>query len=451
MEELLAELTHLARRSPEISQRSGVSVRVTVANAEVLEAAALRRAVRLGESVAAPRVSDLGAVIASTVGKIELGVGRRRGARGAGRRAADHEGALHDVRPAGRHRRARRRRRSRSRTGSSSRPARPCRRASTSRWMREIPGCTRRSGGSARSTSPTGPRSRRSSRRRSSSCSRASTSSRRINKDRAGGATRLPAMTARRPGDRLQSGSGHLGAGPGPISGRDPLLARAARYARWDGTQSIPALDADEILDALADDVMAEGDLGEALRRLMERGWRGRDATRLTCPASASCASGCGASATRSRSATTSPTSSPTSAPSSRRSSPMSGPGSSAGSTRRPTRRRRTAAVGGVRRRAPEDAPRRRRPAPRPAEIAAARRRQADPVARGVRLHGAGRARAVPGADRPASAADARPLRRRPVTGDPGDDAHPSGVPARWARRGPTRRRATSGRVRATD
>jgi len=72
----------------------------------------------------------------------------------------------------------------------------------------------------------------------------------------------------------------HLGAGPGPISGRDPLLARAARYARWDGTQSIPALDADEILDALADDVMAEGDLGEALRRLMERGWRGRDATR---------------------------------------------------------------------------------------------------------------------------------------------------------------------------
>jgi magnesium chelatase subunit I len=72
MDELLAELTHLARRSPEISQRSGVSVRVTTANAEVLEAAAIRRAVRLGEDVAAPRVSDLGAVIASTVGKIEL-------------------------------------------------------------------------------------------------------------------------------------------------------------------------------------------------------------------------------------------------------------------------------------------------------------------------------------------------------------------------------------------
>jgi magnesium chelatase subunit I len=72
MEELVAELTHLARRSPEISQRSGVSVRVSVANSEVLEAAAVKRAVRLGEPLAAPRISDLGAVIASTVGKVEL-------------------------------------------------------------------------------------------------------------------------------------------------------------------------------------------------------------------------------------------------------------------------------------------------------------------------------------------------------------------------------------------
>jgi len=72
VEELVAELTHLARRSPEISQRSGVSVRVSVANMEVLEAAALKRAVRLGEAVAAPRMSDLGAVLASTTGKVEL-------------------------------------------------------------------------------------------------------------------------------------------------------------------------------------------------------------------------------------------------------------------------------------------------------------------------------------------------------------------------------------------
>jgi magnesium chelatase subunit I len=72
MSELLAELTHLARRAPEISQRSGVSVRVSVSNLEVVQAAALKRAVRLHERAAAPRVSDLGAVIASTAGKIEL-------------------------------------------------------------------------------------------------------------------------------------------------------------------------------------------------------------------------------------------------------------------------------------------------------------------------------------------------------------------------------------------
>ncbi|MHB8398328.1 MAG: sigma 54-interacting transcriptional regulator [Candidatus Limnocylindrales bacterium] len=72
MEELIAEITHLARRSAEISQRSGVSVRVSVANAEVLEAAALKRAIRLAEPAGAPRVSDLGAVLASTAGKVEL-------------------------------------------------------------------------------------------------------------------------------------------------------------------------------------------------------------------------------------------------------------------------------------------------------------------------------------------------------------------------------------------
>lgn len=72
VEDLVAELTHLARRSPEISQRSGVSVRVSVSNMEVLEAAAIKRAVRLGEPVAAPRISDLGALLASTTGKVEV-------------------------------------------------------------------------------------------------------------------------------------------------------------------------------------------------------------------------------------------------------------------------------------------------------------------------------------------------------------------------------------------
>jgi magnesium chelatase subunit I len=72
MQEVVAELSQLARRSSEVSQRSGVSVRVTIANIETLVAAALKRAVRLGESSSAPRVSDLPAVVASTAGKIEL-------------------------------------------------------------------------------------------------------------------------------------------------------------------------------------------------------------------------------------------------------------------------------------------------------------------------------------------------------------------------------------------
>jgi len=72
MKQIVAELTHLARRSSEISQRSGVSVRVSICNYENLLSSALKRAIRLGEPVASPRVSDLDAMVASTSGKIEL-------------------------------------------------------------------------------------------------------------------------------------------------------------------------------------------------------------------------------------------------------------------------------------------------------------------------------------------------------------------------------------------
>src|SRR6266446_2903529 len=72
MKQIVAELTHLARRSSEISQRSGVSVRVSICNYENLLSSALKRAIRLGERVASPRVSDLDAMVASTSGKIEL-------------------------------------------------------------------------------------------------------------------------------------------------------------------------------------------------------------------------------------------------------------------------------------------------------------------------------------------------------------------------------------------
>jgi magnesium chelatase subunit I len=72
MKEIVAEITHLARRSPDISQRSGVSVRVSISNYENVLSSALKRAIRTGEKQAVPRVSDLGAVISSTGGKVEL-------------------------------------------------------------------------------------------------------------------------------------------------------------------------------------------------------------------------------------------------------------------------------------------------------------------------------------------------------------------------------------------
>ncbi len=72
MREIVAEFTHMARKHPDISQRSGVSVRVSVANYENLISNATKRAIRLGERSAAPRISDLPALVASTAGKIEI-------------------------------------------------------------------------------------------------------------------------------------------------------------------------------------------------------------------------------------------------------------------------------------------------------------------------------------------------------------------------------------------
>ncbi len=44
------------------------------------------------------------------------------------------------------------------------------------------------------------------------------------------------------------------------------------RYSRWDGSQKIDDLDADDLLNAMADDLTADGDLWNALRRLFQRG-----------------------------------------------------------------------------------------------------------------------------------------------------------------------------------
>ncbi len=71
MKEVIAEITALARRSPDINQRSGVSLRVSIANYETILSAAFKRSLRHDEP-ASPRVSDLPAIIASTTGKIEM-------------------------------------------------------------------------------------------------------------------------------------------------------------------------------------------------------------------------------------------------------------------------------------------------------------------------------------------------------------------------------------------
>ncbi|MFC1958820.1 magnesium chelatase [Chloroflexota bacterium] len=72
MKEIVAEVTHLARKSPDINQRSGVSVRVSIANYETILSNAIRRAVTLGEKLALPRISDLPYIHSSTSGKIAL-------------------------------------------------------------------------------------------------------------------------------------------------------------------------------------------------------------------------------------------------------------------------------------------------------------------------------------------------------------------------------------------
>jgi len=72
MAAIVAAITAEARMSPHVNQRSGVSVRLSIANYETMVANATRRALRLGEPDAVPRVSDLGALRSSTSGKVEI-------------------------------------------------------------------------------------------------------------------------------------------------------------------------------------------------------------------------------------------------------------------------------------------------------------------------------------------------------------------------------------------
>lgn len=58
-------------------------------------------------------------------------------------------------------------------------------------------------------------------------------------------------------------------------------MSPPAWYSRWDGSQRLDDFDADQILDAMSDDLLSEGDPWSALRRLFQRGARNPDGAHL--------------------------------------------------------------------------------------------------------------------------------------------------------------------------
>jgi magnesium chelatase subunit I len=72
MYELIEEITVQARRSKYVDQQSGVSARFSLANFRTMVASARQRGVLLNERPAVPRVSDLGHLYSSSLGKLEL-------------------------------------------------------------------------------------------------------------------------------------------------------------------------------------------------------------------------------------------------------------------------------------------------------------------------------------------------------------------------------------------
>jgi len=72
MKELVEEISRAARDSKYIDHESGVSARLSIANYRTLVASARQRAAVLVEEPAVPRISDLGHVYASSLGKLEL-------------------------------------------------------------------------------------------------------------------------------------------------------------------------------------------------------------------------------------------------------------------------------------------------------------------------------------------------------------------------------------------
>ncbi len=72
MKEIIEQVSMSARKSKYVDQQSGVSARFSIANYRTMVASARHRGVRLNERPAVPRISDLGHLHASSLGKLEL-------------------------------------------------------------------------------------------------------------------------------------------------------------------------------------------------------------------------------------------------------------------------------------------------------------------------------------------------------------------------------------------
>jgi magnesium chelatase subunit I len=80
MKEIVEQVVRLARSSPHVSQASGVSVRTSIANVEVVTSNAERRGIATGEKRVVPRICDLNHLVASCRGKIEMTLAEEDGA-----------------------------------------------------------------------------------------------------------------------------------------------------------------------------------------------------------------------------------------------------------------------------------------------------------------------------------------------------------------------------------
>src|SRR5947209_20382125 len=72
MKEIIAQVSVCARKSKYVDHQSGVRARFSIGNYRAMVASARHRGVRLGEKPAVPRISDLGHLYSSSLGKLEL-------------------------------------------------------------------------------------------------------------------------------------------------------------------------------------------------------------------------------------------------------------------------------------------------------------------------------------------------------------------------------------------